>query len=98
MNKLQSLPLDIMNADQLAEILGCEVETVHERTNAGDLPGIKFGRSWCYPLEAVKPWLCELAKTEALERKSNKKYERAKTQQMAMSQPVRKPGRQRTPI
>ncbi len=37
---------EFMTTDVLAEMLRCEEKTVCERLVDGDLPGIKFSRSW----------------------------------------------------
>jgi len=87
-----------MTAAQLAEALGCEVETVHERTNAGDLPGVKFGRSWYYPVEALRSWLNEVATAEAKERKSGKRFAAIAEHQAKVAQPLRKPGKSRAAL
>ena len=44
---------DVLTVDQLAQLLDCTAETIEERTRARDLPGVKYGRSWVYPRDAV---------------------------------------------
>lgn len=39
---------DILTAEQVADLLHCDVATVENRTRAGELPGVKFGRGWVY--------------------------------------------------
>jgi len=52
----------ILRAEDVAQLLDCSTETINERTAAGDLPGIKFGRSWVYPAEALFERLNTLAR------------------------------------
>lgn len=44
---------DVMNKDEVAEILDCEPVTVEEKARTGELPGVKFGRSWIFPRTAL---------------------------------------------
>jgi excisionase family DNA binding protein len=48
----------ILNALQVAELLGCTPETVADHALAGRLPGYKFGTGWIFSsellVEAVK--------------------------------------------
>ena len=59
-----------LSAEQVAEILLCEVETVNEQSATGNLPGLKFGRSWCFPIDALATRLSELALAEAERRRT----------------------------
>ena len=54
---------DVMSKDEVAEILDCEPVTVEEKARTGELPGVKFGRSWIFPRTA----LLECLHTKALE-------------------------------
>ncbi len=47
-----SLP-DVMCADQVAQLCDCEPSTIEEATRERRFPGVKLGRSWVYPREAV---------------------------------------------
>lgn len=44
---------DVLTVAQMAELLDCTQETVEDKTRERTLPGLKFGRSWVYPREAV---------------------------------------------
>lgn len=59
----------IYTVTQVAEMLGCTEEVVAERLNQGDLPGVKYGRSWVIPADALRDRLNEKALTEAKERR-----------------------------
>lgn len=54
---------DVMSKDEVAEILDCEPVTVEEKARTGELPGVKFGRSWIFPRTA----LLECLNAKALE-------------------------------
>lgn len=66
----------IYNVTQVAEMLGCTEEVVAERLNQGDLPGVKYGRSWVIPADALRDRLNEKALTEARERREPKQSKR----------------------
>jgi hypothetical protein len=44
---------EVLTAADLAKLLDCTEATVEDRTRDRQLPGLKFGRSWVYPREAV---------------------------------------------
>lgn len=60
---------EILTIDSVAQILRCEEKTVAERLVSGSLPGIKFGRSWIIPSEALFQRINEMAIEEAAERR-----------------------------
>jgi excisionase family DNA binding protein len=55
---------DILTDEQVAELLHCHVQTVQEWTRVGKLPGIKPGRSWIYPRQALLDALNEMARAK----------------------------------
>lgn len=57
---------------EVAKILLCDDETAAERVNKGDLPGVKFGRSWVIPAAAFFQRLNELALEEAERRRKER--------------------------
>lgn len=59
---------DLSTDEQLAAALGCEVGTVQARALAGSLPGVKFGRGWVFPREALLEALNRQAREQAAER------------------------------
>lgn len=63
----------IYNVTQVAEMLGCTEEIVAERLNNGDLPGVKFGRSWIIPADALRDRLNQKAMEEARDRREPKR-------------------------
>lgn len=62
--------LRVMNASEVAVALDCDVDTVNRRAAMGDLPGIKIGRSWAFPVTALEDCLNEMAKLEMRSRKT----------------------------
>ena len=43
----------ILNAQQVADLLGCSVKTVENHARAGHIPGTKFGDGWVFASELV---------------------------------------------
>ena len=50
----------LMNAEQVAELLGMDVEWVWKMSRRGEIPTITFGRFRRYRREAILRWLEEL--------------------------------------
>ena len=44
---------DILTEKEVADLLDCEPTTVQEKARLGELPAIKFGRSWRFPRVAL---------------------------------------------
>lgn len=44
---------DILTETEVAELLDCEPSTVQSKARAGELPGVKIGRSWRFPRAAL---------------------------------------------
>ena len=59
-----------LKVEAVADLLDCEVETVNGRALSGDLPGLKFGRSWVFPVVALEARLNEMAAEEAAARRA----------------------------
>ncbi|MDB5967150.1 MAG: hypothetical protein JWQ72_3650 [Polaromonas sp.] len=79
---------------EVAEILGCEVETATEKIVCGDLPGLKFGRSWIVPRNAFTVRLNEIALQEAQDRRMKRDATKASTKAIKSAQGAAvKPGR-----
>lgn len=57
------------NVDEIAEIMMCDKDRVSERLISGDIPGVKFGRSWVIPSEAFFLRLNEIAIEESMHRR-----------------------------
>lgn len=61
---------EILTVEDLAELFGCDSETVAARLISGDLPGVKVGRGWIVPRQALFERLNEKAHQEASARRS----------------------------
>jgi excisionase family DNA binding protein len=44
---------DVLNESEAADLLDCEPSTVQEAARRGELPAVKFGRSWRFPRGAL---------------------------------------------
>jgi excisionase family DNA binding protein len=47
----------ILTREQVAALLDCEPHTVDVAARRGDLPGVKYGRSWVFPRVALLEFL-----------------------------------------
>lgn len=61
--------INCFTPEQVAQILDCEPSTVVERIIDGDLPGVKYGRSWRVPEPALDARLVEKSLDDATERR-----------------------------
>lgn len=52
---------DVLDEIEVAQILDCEPKTVQEKARCGELPAVKFGRSWRFPRTALLQSLNEMA-------------------------------------
>lgn len=52
---------DILSKDQVASMLDCEPSTIEEKARNHELPGVKIGRSWIFPRQALMQRLNEIA-------------------------------------
>lgn len=44
---------EVLDEKDVAELLDCEPGTVQEKARLGELPAVKFGRSWRFPRTAL---------------------------------------------
>ncbi|MFG0674231.1 helix-turn-helix domain-containing protein [Delftia sp. WSY_7] len=61
---------EILTVEDLAKLFSCDKETAAARLTSGDLPGVKVGRSWIIPRQALFERLNEKAREEAATRRS----------------------------
>lgn len=54
---------EILTTDEVADLLQCEPKTVEEHLRGGKLPGVKLGRSWMCPREALLETVNDLARS-----------------------------------
>lgn len=53
--------LALLTPDEAAAALGCEISTVEDKLRAGKLPGVKLGKSWRLPVDALRQHLAAQA-------------------------------------
>jgi len=53
---------EILTSHEAAELLDCEARTIEDALREGKLPGLKLGRSWMIPKEALLDTINEIAK------------------------------------
>lgn len=59
-----------LTIDQAAELLQCDRDTAAARLASGELPGLKFGRSWVIPADAFMRRINELSMELAEQRRA----------------------------
>ncbi|SOD27636.1 DNA binding domain-containing protein, excisionase family [Variovorax sp. YR752] len=55
---------EILSKEEVASMLDCEPSTVEEKARTHELPGVKIGRSWLFPRQALMQRLNEMALAE----------------------------------
>lgn len=63
---------ETINSESCAELLHCTPEQVEELARAGEIPGLKLGRSWLFVRSDLLAYLAEKARQEAQERRSKR--------------------------
>lgn len=53
--------LALLTPDDAAAALGCCAQTVREQLASGHLPGVKYGRDWRIPVDALRQHLASEA-------------------------------------
>lgn len=61
---------EILTVEDLAQLFSCDKETAAARLTSGDLPGVKVGRGWIIPRQALFERLNEKAREEAAARRA----------------------------
>ncbi|WP_278534985.1 helix-turn-helix domain-containing protein [Delftia acidovorans] len=67
---MTSADTEILTVEDLAELFACDKETAAARLKCGDLPGVKVGRGWIIPRQALFERLNEMAREEAAARRA----------------------------
>jgi excisionase family DNA binding protein len=52
---------EILDDIAVADLLDCDEKTIQEKARRGELPAVKFGRSWRFPRAALLQVLNDLA-------------------------------------
>lgn len=53
--------VDVLSAEELAQLLGCETQHINALAAAHALPAVKIGRSWRFPAAALNAYLNQQA-------------------------------------
>jgi excisionase family DNA binding protein len=62
----------IIDSEACAALLGCTKEQVEEMARTGEIPALKFGRSWRFVRADLLDYLAEKARAEAQERRARR--------------------------
>ncbi|MCP5248506.1 MAG: hypothetical protein H6942_08265 [Candidatus Accumulibacter sp.] len=90
---LKKMPTEhILDLKQIAELLRCSEEQAASQLASGNLPGVKFGKAWIAPADALLSRLNEIAIAQANERRS-----RERATPMATTVDLPKSARKRPP-
>jgi len=63
---------DTIDSNECANLLRCTPEQVEELARAGEIPGLKIGRSWLFVRADLLDYLAQKAREEAAERRSKR--------------------------
>lgn len=80
---------DTIGSEDCSRILRCTPEQVEELARAGEIPGLKLGRSWLFVRADLLLFLAEKAREEAQQRRA-KRQPAAPIQQAAPTKPRRR--------
>ncbi|WP_395352728.1 helix-turn-helix domain-containing protein [Variovorax sp. UC122_21] len=64
--------LETIGSEEVAELLRCTPQQVEELARAGEIPGLKFGRSWLFVRADLLAYLAEKARAEAQDRRAKR--------------------------
>jgi len=62
----------MLELTEAADLIKCEIARLEELLRSGELPGVKFGRSWVVPKEAFIARVNEIALAQSAERRAPK--------------------------
>jgi len=63
---------DTIDSKECAELLRCTTEQVEELARAGEIPGLKLGRSWLFVRADLLDFLAEKARKDAEDRRARR--------------------------
>lgn len=61
-----------MGSVECSEMLGCTPQQIEDLARSGEIPGLKFGRSWLFMRDDLLVFLAEKAREEARERRAKR--------------------------
>lgn len=72
MGSVHPEPEAVIGSDECAAMLRCTPEQIEELARAGEIPGLKMGRSWLFVRADLLAYLAEKARAEAQERRAKR--------------------------
>lgn len=63
---------ETIDSEACATLLHCTPEQIEELARAGEIPGLKLGRSWLFVRADLLAYLAEKARLEAQERRAKR--------------------------
>lgn len=63
---------DTIDSEECAALLRCTSDQVEELARAGEIPALKFGRSWLFVRADLLAYLAEKARADALDRRAKR--------------------------
>ena len=58
------MPPNVMNARELADLLGLTLGTIYKKVRRGEIPVVRIGRSVRFPRDEIERWLHEEMRAE----------------------------------
>ena len=58
------MPSNVMNARELADLLGLTLGTIYKKVRRGEIPVVRIGRSVRFPRDEIERWLREEMRAE----------------------------------
>lgn len=68
----QGSTMETIGSEECAALLRCTPEQAEELARAGEIPGLKIGRSWIFVRADLLAYLAEKARSEAEARRARK--------------------------
>jgi len=62
---ITGVELQVLTVAQVSMLMRCATTTVEEKARSGELPGLKFGVSWVFPMHALMKAINDLAESRA---------------------------------
>lgn len=69
---MSTITAETIDSVECAELLHCTPEQVEDLARAGEIPGLKLGRSWLFVRADLLAWLAEKAREQAQERRAKR--------------------------
>lgn len=94
---VSELRRELLSVDDAADLLGCTAQTIEDRLRIGELPGLKFGRGWVIPKQALIYRLNEMALEQAAARRGETAPSEGPTPEATAAALARQPQRRGLP-